>query len=44
MLNQMICTYNKTTYFMIRLQNNEAIVGLSTIHNAYLRMKPQIKM
>ena len=28
---------------MIRLQNNASIVGLSTIHNAYLRMNPQVK-
>ena len=35
--------YNKTVYFMISLQNNASIVGLSTIHNAYLRMKPQVK-
>ena len=28
---------------MVRLNNNESIVGLSTIHNAYLRMKPKVK-
>ena len=34
---------DKNVYFMIRLQKNESIVGLSTIHNAYLRMNPKVK-